>query len=213
MAKKSTKTPSKKLTKTQMESSIPASLERLKAATGVTDWTYNKKTRGFESARFIPNPAAASLGIKGADKHGAKISRRQFDKNFGLLKKQGFESFEQKAKVRKQTGLTGFKSKGKFAAYPMRKFTSREAMLLWLEQYSGNKTFRLLLHGLEKGNRYSAGNQTAIWLHANQLAPSNARDFVDDYFSEDYEKNQTDIDAWVLVVYPANGQKPLDHTK
>ena len=215
MARKNAKKEAKPLTKTQMESSIPASLERLKAATGVTDWTYNKKTRGFESSRYIVNSESARLGLRANDKHGAKISRRQFDKNFGLLKKQGFTSFEEKAKVRKQTGLTGFKSKGKFAAYPMRRFNSRLEMFTWLEAYGGNKTFRLILHGKETGNRYTEAGQEKIWIHADMLAPMNAKDFIEFYYPDDFEQKlqPETIDAWVLVVYPANGEKPKDHTK
>jgi Lhr-like helicase len=52
------------------------------------DWHYDPKTRG------IKNTAT-----------GEKLSRRQFDKRYGLLKEQGYQSFEQKGKARKEVGL------------------------------------------------------------------------------------------------------------
>jgi Lhr-like helicase len=52
------------------------------------DWHYDTKTRG------IKNTAT-----------GEKLSRRQFDKTYGLLKEQGYTSFEEKGKKRKALGL------------------------------------------------------------------------------------------------------------
>jgi len=59
-------------------SSVKQALEKLGSG-----WKYDSKTRG-----------ATNLET------GEKISRRQLDKNYGLLSSQGFTSYEQKAKSR-----------------------------------------------------------------------------------------------------------------
>ena len=96
----------------QLSGSISRGLTRLERERG-KGWEYDKKTRGVVNVNT-----------------GERLSRRQFDKTYGLLKEQGFRGFEEKRDYRKEQKIPKtMKSKHNFSGFPQNTFESREEML------------------------------------------------------------------------------------
>jgi hypothetical protein len=113
------------------------------------DWQYNPKTRG-----------AFNIST------GEKLSRRQFDKTVGLLKQQGFTSFEEKASKRKAEGLKGlrqYKHPKIKNAYSI-SFDSKEAMLKWADSFKSNdySIISLILKGKVVSTYQGASPDTTV---------------------------------------------------
>ena len=194
MAKKTTQSKPKK------DSSVQTALRELKRQTGAA-WTYNPKTRGFTSSNFD----GTATGIRQKDGL-ATISRRQFDKNYGLLKRQGFTGYEQKALSRKTSALTGFKAPSKAVNYPQRTFKSREEMFKFLRSYKGDRQFRVILQGQPIDNRYQQDKNGFVFIYGDQLAAMNAEDLLEDYDGSELnpggvEAKLKNVKTWTLVAF------------
>ena len=162
-------------------------LKRLNAETSEGVWHYDKKTRGVYN-----------------DKTHEKISRRQFDKNYGLLKEEGFKGFKQKADFNKKAGLTGFKKVPGFQGVKEKTFKTRQGMLNALNAMGGDNgyIFRVKLSGESADDRYkNNGRDSLDHAYAEALAASSPDVLYDDYsnYPDDAEKKFASVSHWTLV--------------
>lgn len=178
------------------DSSVKKSLKNLIAATGDKNWSYNAKTRGFENPTF----KGTAPGVR-QTQDGAKISRRQTDKNYGLLKAQGYTDYAQKAKARKSGNLKGFKAPKVFPNFSERTFKSREEMLTFLQSVPPDApfTFRVKLAGTSLVEKYrNNGKDDLDHAFAEQLAFMTADDALATY-DESAESKFSEVKYWTLV--------------
>jgi len=96
-------------------------------------WHYDAKQRGIYNA-----------------KKGLIISRRQFDKYYGLLKKQGFKSFEEKRDTRKKQGVTKrWRQSKAHGGHYQAKFTTSSELISFLESEKlGNRSYMIYQTGM-----------------------------------------------------------------
>ncbi len=162
-------------------------LQALIKATGDKTWAYDKNTRGVFNAE------------------GQKLSRRQFDKTYGLLSQQGFSGFEEKAKTRNSFRLTGFKSPPNFPNYFERSFLSRAEMLDYVSLIPNGKfVFRVKLSGIGAADKYTTADDGLKHIYAEALgyeSPSELIDFYGD--GTQVERKLSDVKVWTLVAKKA----------
>jgi hypothetical protein len=190
------------------KSSVDKGFERLKRETGDKNWAYNSKTRGFDyvgSGEPKKLPEGAKLDAKTGK---ISLSRRQFDKNYGLLKAQGFKSFEEKAVENKRSGLYGFKKIPAFTNLKQREFKTREAMLDFLKDMpDGKYVFRVVLTGTPNNkDKYKQNDSGETSIYANQLAPMSASVLFAVYDPEKMESNLSSVTKWALIAQRTNAK-------
>lgn len=134
-------------------------------------WVYDKKTRGAY------NPET-----------GERISRRQLDVNYGILKDQGFKGYEQKSKIRKTQNMTGFRPVKGHKMWIRKRFDSRDEMVAFLKSGAGTDyIFRVFIFGEPQKERWKSGRMTIdagsgdIGLFADQIAPEGAESLGNEY--------------------------------